>query len=690
VARFGDNKKLTADNLMSARLDLEVLRALGVSVLLSNSQDLQAILLGELLFSEQRISPKLITHVRQLIKQNSFRVSDKQINDIYRRSMGSDIYWLLLKSEAEQAGIRVPEELARNFLGSLITQLSPNSSYAHIVGSLINRYGLPEEDILATFGKLVAVLEYARTVCSSEEITSRQLMRCVTQESETIDVEFAKLDSGIFAPTQVEPSQQEMAEHFDKYKNSFAGTITEENPYGFGYKLPDRVGLECIAVKLSDISAIVPQPSQEDAEDYYQKHIKEFTASVSSDPNDPNSPLIEQTKSYAEAAGAISAQLLKEKINLKAESILQEAKSRTEAALDNVDSQKLSAEQFKQLVGDYNSVADELSRKHKIKIYAGKTGLLSAMDIQADKHLGTLYLTGHAYNAVPLPRIVFAIDELGTSELGPFDAPKPRMYENIGPLKDLFRQTMMVVRIIKAEKAAEPESINLAYAKNTIKLDNDSNVPEQDLRGVYSVKESVAEDLRKLAAIDTTKTRAQELVNLATKHGWEKAADKFKKLYHREFKQYQNDPNFLKLQSLRNLQRTSKDTIETVVVQCEGDPAAHFLINNAQKNRRFVDQLYSLVPQDSNTVATLPLVMVFEPDMSCYCLKSISVKRLDQQQYEKIKPLLAYKEALAQSQNVAAVHFNPENILRRTKFNLVKETKETPDANTPVQSKEVL
>ncbi len=122
----------------------------------------------------------------------------------------------------------------------------------------------------------------------------------------------------------------------------------------------------------------------------------------------------------------------------------------------------------------------------------------------------------------------------------------------------------------------------------------------------------------------------------------------------------------------------------------EGDPAGHFLVNNAQKNRQFVDQLYSLVPQDSNTVKALPLVMESTPDMSCYCLKSISVKRLSQQQYEIIKPILAYKETLAKSQNLAAVHFNPENILRRMKFKLAKENKEAQDANVPAGPKEVL
>ena len=60
--------------------------------------------------------------------------------------------------------------------------------------------------------------------------------------------------------------------------------------------------------------------------------------------------------------------------------------------------------------------------------------------------------------------------------------------------------------------------------------------------------------------------------------------------------------------------------------------------------------------------------MEFKPDMSYYCLKSISVKRLNKEEYEKAKALRVYKEDVVQSQSLAAVHFSPENILKRTNF----------------------
>jgi len=694
VAWFGDNKKITDTDLKWAQRELEILQMLGTDELL-RSQDLRGILLGELLFAERRVSPALINHIKQSIRKNNYRISDKQINDMYRRTMSGHIYWHCLKNEAQLAGISVQNEEVGKLLGQVIPQLFNGQSYSQRIGALINRYGIPEQQILTIFGKLLAVLQYAYMICSNEDVTSSQIMHATSWENETIDVEFVKFDSVVFAKTQSQPSDEKMAEHFDKYKKFFAGAVSEENPYGFGYKLPDRVQFEYIAVKLDDISPIIKPHTQQEMEEYYQRNREQlFTEQVPLDPNDPNSPLIKQTKKYAEVASIISEQLLKNKINSKAESILTEAEALTEAGLQDMNDAELSnlsTEQLAKLAGDYKTAAEQLSEKHNIKVYTGQTGLLSPIDMQSDVNLATLYLQDYGYNPVGLAQVVFAVDELSASELGPFDVPKPRIYENIGPVKDLLGQMlrdvsgqiMALVRVIKAEKAAEPESINQTFSIRTLKFEQDEEQLSED---VYSVKEKVAEDLKKLAAMDTTKSKAEEFLGLMAKDGWESAIDKFNELYGQQTTQDEGEPNApktptqeedasepFKPQNLTNLRRISTATLETLAVQNVGKPAVEFFLNEHKKNRQFVDQLYSLIPQDSNTVDTVPLIMEFKPDMSYYCVKNISVKRLWKQEYEKLKAMRLYREDNAQSQSLAAVHFNPENILKRMRFRVAKE-----------------
>ncbi len=48
-----------------------------------------------------------------------------------------------------------------------------------------------------------------------------------------------------------------------------------------------------------------------------------------------------------------------------------------------------------------------------------------------------------------------------------------------------------------------------------------------------------------------------------------------------------------------------------------------------------------------------------------------------------------FKEDYAQAQSLTAVHFSPENILKRMNYREVGKEKKTPDANAPAESEPV-
>jgi len=694
VALFADDKKITNYDLAMGHRELEVLRMLRTEAILRSmgvplfrTPDFRAVMLGELLFSERSLSPQVIRVIKQTIRTNQYRISEKQLNDIYTgKSAGSNLYWLLLKKEAELAGIAIPKEQSKNILADAIPQLAQGLTYSQLISSIMNRQGIAEDEILGIFGNLLAVLEYARVVCASEDITNSQIMHDISRENELVDVEFVRMDSSVFAADQSQPDREQLIKHFDKHKEYFSGDLSEQNPYGFGYKLPDRISLEHIIVKLDDISKIVTKPTQEDTEDYYQKNREKFTVEVPQDPNNPNSLATTRIRSYAEVANILSRQLLQNKIRSKAEMILQEAKTLTETGFEDIDDDPgiLSSEEFKEIAGDYKSAADELSKKHAVEVYSGETGLLSAVDLQMDKNLGTLFEMGPGYNPIGLTQITFAVDEVEASILGPFDVPKPRMYENIGPLSDVFGKIMAVVRVVKAQKATVAESIDLTFSKHSVELEPQEGQADED--NIYSVEEKVTEDLKKLAAMDTAATKAEELVSLAEEDGWDAAIEKFNELYGK--KESETTADTFKLESFPNLMRTSTATLNTIALQSQGTATAQQLISEQKKQGRLIEKLYSLVPQDANTIDEKPVIMEFKPTMSYYCIKDISVKRINQQDYLQIKAVRAYKEYIVQSQSMAAVHFNPENILKRLNFRPAKQDREIFDANAPAEPKE--
>jgi len=696
IAYFGENNKITNNDRVLAQQELGILKSLGADILLKNVQtslfrqpDLRAFLLGELLFSERGVSPQLINKIKQTIIANRYRISDKQISNVYRGPVSKDIYWLLLKKEAEQAGIRVSKEEAGNLLGRAIPSLFNGTSYSQLIEAMVSRQGIPESRILEAFGKLLAVSEYAKIMCSTQNVTNSQIMHSVSWDNERFDVEFVKMDSSVFADTQGEPSEEEMVEHFEMYKKFFAGEISDQNPYGFGYKLPDRAKLEYIAVKFEDVSKIVAAPTQQEKEEYYQRHSQQMTKQVPLDPNDPNSPMIERTRSYGEVASEISKILLQNKINSKVEQIIQEAKTLTEVGFEEVLADTLSDEQFRQaaLAGDYKTAAEKLTEKYNVTVYSGQTGLLSANDMQADKLFSRLYLRSYGYNPVGLYMIIFAIDQLNSSELGLFDISKSRMYENIGPVRDISELTqptdisgriMALARVIEAKKAAEPDNINYTYRRDTLKIDQ-----EEDIEAVHSVKDQVIADLKKLAAMDATKSKAEEFITAVDTNGWNSTVIDFNKLYGQQTTQNENSPEIFSLQNLTNLQRIPTSVSNTWIAQSQGDPMAQSIINNGEKERQLRDQFYSLVPQDANTIENLPVIMEFKPDLCYYCIKNISVRRLNQQQYEATKALQGYKEDVVEAQSLAVIHFAPKNIIKRMNFKVINENGEPVDVNTP-------
>ena len=716
AAYFSDNRKITNNDIVIAREELHILGSAGTSELLqnigiplfSNVLDLRAVLLGELLFSERRSSPVLANYIKRMIRTSEYRISDKQISDIYKRSAPSEIYWYCLKKEAEHAGVRVSNDDARRLLADAIPRIPQfrGATYSLLIGSVVKQLGISEEKILTTFSKLLAVLEYAKMCCSGEDITTLQLMQEVSWDGETIDANFVKIDSALFAETQSEPNQERIVEHFNKYKKFFTGVADEDNPYGFGYKLADRVQLEYIACRLDDVSAIATPPTQEEAEQYYRKNREKFTEQVPSDPNDPNSALTERIKGYAEVAGIISKNLLQNKINSKAKTILDDAKKLTETVPQDMDTEPDSPgpEQLEQHSGDYEAAAEKLSEEYKIRVYAGKTGLLSAADMYADDYLGNLYTRSYGNNIVVLTQFVFAVDELALGELGPFAVSKPEMHKNIGPVTDMLGRIMAVVRVIDAKKASEPESINRTFSTSTLEF-----APEQELetKDVYSVKAKVVEDLKRLAAMDVTKKKAEEFIASAAKDGWESTIEKFNGLYGPKDTQDESDPNVsgdsnatrdldepVKLESSTNLKRVSREAIERLALQSQGNPGSTWFVNEAQKwlsvdeakvQRQFINRLYSLVPQDSNSVVDLPEPLEFKPDMSYYCIKEIRIRRVMREEYEQLKPLKVYSEEHIQSQSLAAVHFNPENILKRLGFRWAAEVRQAAEPNEPAE-----
>jgi len=415
---------------------------------------------------------------------------------------------------------------------------------------------------------------------------------------------------------------------------------------------------------------------------------------VPSDPNDPNSPEKEEVTSFAEVAQLIADELTDKLIYAKADEIMQQARVLSEIKIfeEGLEPETMTSKQFEKCASDYNEIAEQIRQDYNLKVYVGKTGMLSPGVMDQDKYLATMTLAGYGYYPVRLAHAVFAIDELKLGELGVFDTAKPRMFENIGPardilapylskLKDPSRQICAIVRIIKAEKSRAPESIDESFKTHSFVMDANDKSDED----IYSVRKLVAEDVKKLGMMETTKSKAGEFIKLTKAEGWDKAIEKFNELYPIDANEIIKDPNAASftMETLTGLRRSTEWKIQTLAAQNSGYPTVSLVLQRAELERIFADKLYNLLPTDSSSVSELEEPFEFKPSMCYFCVKDLSVDRLWKENFNINRPLQAYSLDTIQTQSLSIVHLNPSNIEKRMKFKWAQRDEDTSDSNTP-------
>jgi hypothetical protein len=402
---------------------------------------------------------------------------------------------------------------------------------------------------------------------------------------------------------------------------------------------------------------------------------------------------VSRPKSYAAVADSVMSELRRQKIITKAEQILEEARNVADARLaPESEGQVLTLAQRRAKALDYTTVAQELGKKHNLTLYSGRTGLLNGLIMQSDKYLSRMFLTGYSYNPVRLSQVLFSVKELGDDATILLTLPQAEMYASIGPARDplvmraptVSNQIMMIARVVDARPAAVPENLDVAFSTQTLALGD----PSEQKDKVFSVKDEVIKDLRKTAAWETTRGRAQEFLALATKDGWDKAINQFNQLYGAQAKADPNDPNVFKQDQVMGLQRLTAEGFQTLAAQVSNNPAAAVILNEAQAEGQFANRLYTLAAAADDTTPVPPQVLEFKPNQSFYVLKSLSREHLTREDFQRMKAMVLRQEEHNQIQNLAVVHLNPENILKRMSFEFVKQAEEpaAEDAQKPEES----
>jgi hypothetical protein len=698
VARFGEKKRITPKHIMRAQSELQVLKYLRGDIFCRfktmryGAPDFRAKLLGQILFPDTQSASDVNTELKQAMAQGQLKVDVAQIEQFFMQSGGnSELFWILLKAEAQEAGCVVSTAQAREMLKGFILQIMQGQlTAADLVESIIKSQAVTEEQIIRIFADLLSVLAYAELVTENEDVTTSQIRAAIARNGERIDAEYVKIAAADLVEEQAEPSEEELLEQFNSYKSYRQGETSGENLRGFGYKLPARVRIEYLLAKMDDIEGIIDAPTEEEMEQFYQRNTNApmysrlFKYEVPVDPNNPDGEKLSKTKAYAEVMEQIRAILTREKTDRRADMIFNEARSAVEAGFENLDLNIATSEQLSAAAGDYGEAAKELAEKYGISVYSGKTGMLNADDIASDETIGRLSMDGRNQMPVYLGKIALAVEEASGSTLGYFDVPRPRMWENIGPMKDRFGSVIAIVRVVEAAKALEPEDLNMTFSTTGAVVDVEEGKEEEEK--VYSVREKVVEDCKLLKATEAAKGLVDELAGLVKEKGWDDGLSEFNKAHGEEGDGESAATEKFKIDKVTGRTRVADSDVEQIKQFAAENPMAANYLREMIESKEMLDKMYELLPPGQAESKGINVVLELTAQGG-YCLvKDVSRTSVTKEDYNRTKGMIAFQLNMARADSLALVHFMPENIIKRTNYRPVerdeKEETEPEQENT--------
>jgi hypothetical protein len=683
VAYFGEKGKITGRDILGAQSDLTVLRMLMFDRLFHFGMgDLASRLIGQLLFPDSRIASALSDEMKQAVMQGRLQINPKDIDAFFNQATGrGDYSWILLKAEAQQAGCAMTNNQAKQFLRLAIPKLTQGQVDAkQLVDLIIKNRSVPEKEILRIVADTFSIYTYTKMITSSEDLTIRQVQAAIGREGEKINAEFVKINASDFVAAQPEPPAEELDAQFEQYKCFAPGEITDQNPYGFGYKLPAMIAIEYLVLKLDDVRTLITEPTANETETFYQQNLGSpdyqslFKYEELTDPNDPESK-VQKTKSYADIAGQIQRIMTQTKTNRQADMILNEAIGLTEVGFAGINVDQADSAELGRLAGDYKEVAAKLTNKYKIKIHTGQTGMLSAADIVSDRYLGRLSVEGQNQKVIPLNTAAFALDELGGSRT--LGVSRSKMWQNIGPAKDMFGSMIAILRVIRAESASEPANVTVSINKVGLILEE-----TEQSENLYSIKDKVAEDVKLQKAMHPAGARAAELIKLVNEKDWTEALDQLNKPQ----SDAQTTPTVkLQLDKLSDQTRVSAMDIQAARAQSADSPVAAIFIRSTMEQKELLDELYSLLPAGKTEAANLTSVFEFKPGACYYVVKNVSRTAVTRQDYLQKKAQVALMLDAARSESLLLIHLGPENIFKRMNFTPAGTTGDSSPAENQQQ-----
>ncbi|HED53675.1 MAG TPA: hypothetical protein ENJ00_05680 [Phycisphaerales bacterium] len=423
-------------------------------------------------------------------------------------SQDRDIQWFLLTHEAEQAGFTgsdqdgltlypfIAEQLA---LANVRAMIQQNPQFQSIAFQLVGQYrdqwlqriqstegsaaGAGQfhsiEEFRKAIAKLRGVLRMREAYARTGRYSTNRVARMAKQTFDAAETSYVVIPSERFIRDVPEPTEEQIAEHYEQYKDK----LPADTEFGIGYRQPDRIKLEWLAVERAPIEAAITIDPVE-ASKYQQLHPDQFPGTFSEE-----KPRIE-----AELRRKKADDILNQVENFVRAEMLRASRTLEREGNylklpDNWAEIRPSLDQIAETIVQRIKEANDGLEIPKPKVIVHDESWLAATDIVALPGIGFSQIR-YGSTQLPITAALFNVRELN---------PNPTLAIQTGVLASEFPATgfdgsRFFFRILAAHKASPPDSID-------------------------EVRDEVIKDIKRIAAYDDLTQRLSTYAEVAINSG---------------------------------------------------------------------------------------------------------------------------------------------------------------------------
>jgi len=601
-------------------------------------------------------------------------------------SRGS-LYFLLLADEAHRQGIYATDKQIDQVFEAYRQLVAGRRIRPHNIQQVLRNSRMSEAELKQVVGDYLAVVRYGDMVTRQLTVSEPQLRKKIRDQVEQKNVggTYISFPANMFRDKIDEPSEEELQKHFEKYKQYRPDEIDKEkNPFGFGYLLPDRVQVEYLKVDLSEVKKVIaeefaqfPAGEQEEAlQQYWAVHKQQFRVPLPEseiDPCDTEAPRY-RDPAFDEVYDKVKQACQQQQSREKGQMLLAQARETTQkqaAAMKSEKKDENNSDKSEEVPAekrvDYEALAEKLSTD-KIKVVFGKTVYVSRQDLPRELLLDATYKMRNETAQQSLLEILFTCKPLHKGTVSRLDVPPIQLYEDITSLTafDYRNRATLVymMRIVGVDPEREADSLADDGRAGTA-----SEEPLSESR----MRTRVEDDWQNQQAYSKAKKQAEEFAQ-NSEVDWKKVLE--------EANVALKDPC-----APPEMKPLREQTLETTRQHIE------WLTETARKyperSRRFLPQIArnttllfksmelaqeQRAEQDKTTVnkneqpEATRAILELPSQLNCMVFKDLQAASPNKNEYLRRKPL-ATEEILRETQPLLTlVHYNPNNILKRSSF----------------------